>query len=108
MAKTPQQIGQQSVGNPIDTNNTFHYTGTQAVTSGTGFQVSTARDATLYVDVATSSALTIAISGDGTTYTTILNNRTVPVGLQVVRVPAGFYVRLTGTPANFVVTSVLD
>lgn len=107
MAKTPQDIGQHSAG-AIDTDNASKSTQVEAVTSGTGFQVSTAQNAHLYIDINTSAALAIALSKDGTTYVPLMASKSAPIGLLSVMVPAGWYVRLTGTPANFVVTAVVD
>ena len=81
---------------------------TVTLTSTTGAQVSTARDVTLYVPLtgdATNNAATcaIALSPDNTTYTTVgtvslaaaVNNTGAVVLVESVRVPAGWYVKLT-------------
>lgn len=81
---------------------------TVTLTSTTGAQVSTARDVTLYVPLtgdATLNAATcaIALSPDNTTYTTVgtvslasaVNNTGAIELVESVRVPAGWYVKLT-------------
>lgn len=81
---------------------------TVTLTTATGAQVSTARDVNLYVPLtadATNNAATcaVALSADDTTYTTLttvsvaaaLNNLGALVQLVTVRVPAGWYVKLT-------------
>lgn len=81
---------------------------TVTLTSTTGAQVSTTRDVNLYVPLtsdATNNAATcaIALSADNSTYTTLttvsvaaaVNNLGALVQLVTVRVPAGWYVKLT-------------
>lgn len=107
MAKTPQDIGQHTAG-AVDTDNASKQSFVQTVVSGTGFQVSTAQSAHLYIDITTSAALAVALSKDGVTYTSIMASKSAPIGLLSVTVPAGWYVKLTGTPANFVATALVD
>lgn len=81
---------------------------TVTLTSTTGAQVSTTRDVNVYVPLtsdATNNAATcaIALSADNSTYTTLttvsvaaaINNLGALVQLVTVRVPAGWYVKLT-------------
>jgi hypothetical protein len=81
---------------------------TVTLASTTGAQVSTARDVNLYVPLtgdATNNAATcaIALSADNSTYTTVgtvslaaaVNNTGAVVLVETVRVPAGWYVKLT-------------
>lgn len=107
MAKTPTQIGQSTAG-ATDTDNASKQSFVETVASGTGFQVSTVQNANLYIDINTSGALALALSRDGTTYISIMASKSVPIGMINVRVPAGWYVKLTGTPGNFVATAVID
>lgn len=107
MAKTPQDIGQHTAG-AVETDNASKQAFVKTVVSGTAFQVSTVQPANLYLDIATAAALTIAVSQDGTNFTTLLNNKVAAIGLITVRVPAGFWVKITGTVANFVATAVID
>lgn len=75
--------------------------------TATGFQVSTKRNADLYITVNTAAALAIAISPDNVTYTTLAASASYALGVQTMFVPAGWYVKLTGTMANLTVTPVL-
>ena len=81
---------------------------TVTLTSTTGAQVSTARDVNLYVPLTADAtnaiaSCAIALSPDNTTYTTVgtvslaaaVNNTGAVVLVETVRVPAGWYVKLT-------------
>lgn len=107
MSKTPLQIGQQSP-NQVDTDNASKQSFVETITSGTGFQVSTVQNAHVYIDVTTSAALAIALSRDGVTYTTVMASKAAGIGLLNVMVPAGWYLKLTGTVADFTVTAIMD
>lgn len=107
MAKTPQQIGQSTPGS-VDTDNASKQAFTQTIVSGTAFQISTTQPAHLYIDIATAAAMTIAIGPTSTPATTILNNHAATIGLLTVLIPAGFWVKITGTVANFAVVAVID
>lgn len=107
MAKTPTQIGQSTPGS-VDTDNASKQSFVKTVVSGTGFQISTVQNANLYVDINTSAALAVAISPDNVTYITVMASKAAPIGLVNVRVPANWYVKLTGTVANFVATAIID
>lgn len=104
---TPQQVGQQTPGQ-VDTDNASKQAFTKTIVSGTAFQVSTAQNSTLYLDIATAAALAIAIGPTSATTVAINSSKVDSIGLISVRVPAGWYVKVTGTPADFVATAVLD
>lgn len=71
-------------------------------TTATAAQVITTSDAMLYIACTTSAALTISMGPtSAASAVTILNNVTVAKCLMSVRVPAGWYVELTGTMADF-------
>lgn len=76
-------------------------------TTAVGFQISTARAATLYVNVRTAAALATALSADGSSYTTIDASQSDALGITTLEVPAGWFVKLTGTMANLVCTAIL-
>lgn len=76
-------------------------------TSGTGFQVSPNRAATLYVNVRTAAALATALSPDNSTYYTLDASQSDALGMTTIHVPAGWYVKLTGTIANLAITAIL-
>ncbi len=73
-----------------------------AFVSTTAKQVSTTSDAVLYIACTTSTALTVAMGAtSGASDVTLVSAATVTVGLISVRVPMGWYVKLTGTMADF-------
>lgn len=73
-----------------------------AFTTATAQQVNAQSDAILYIACTTSTALTVSMGPTvATSAVTILNNVTVSTCLMSVRVPAGWYVKLTGTMADF-------
>lgn len=79
----------------------------QSPVSGTAFQVSTKRDADLYINVRTAAALTLALGPDNTAAIVLSASQSDALGTHHLFVPAGWYVKLTGTMANLAVTAVL-
>lgn len=78
------------------------------VVSGTPFQVSTKRAARLYIAITTAAALTISMGPEAAgTSVAIQPSQSSALGLCTLDVPAGWYVKLTGTVTNYTVTSVL-
>lgn len=80
----------------------------ETVVSGTGFQVSTTRSAFLYVNVTTAAALAIALSPDNSTYYPLNISQSDALGMVTLEVPKGWWVKLTGTVADFVATAILN
>jgi len=74
--------------------------------SGTAQQLSTVQDVMLYIDVKTAASLSIALGPDSSTSTTLQSSVTEALGLTSVRVPAGWYVKLTGTMSDLAVVTV--
>lgn len=81
---------------------------TETVVSGTGFQVSATRSAYLYVNITTAAALAIALSPDNSTYYPLNVSESDALGMVTINVPRGWYVKLTGTVADFVATAILN
>lgn len=80
---------------------------TPVFVSGTAQQLSTSFDTMLYVDCTTSASLAIAIGPTSATANTILATETAPIGQLIsVLVPAGWWVKLTGTMADLTLTAV--
>lgn len=79
----------------------------QTPTTATAFQVSTKRAADLYITVNTAAALAVAMGPTSATAVTIAASASYALGTTYLYVPAGWYVKLTGTMANLTVTSVL-
>lgn len=107
MAYDPLADGKSTPGH-VETDNASKQAFTKTITSGTAFQISVAQNATLYLDIATAAALAIAIGPTNATAVAINSSKTDSIGLISVRVPAGWWVKVTGTPADFVATAVLD
>ena len=74
--------------------------------SGTAQQPNTTQDVMLYIDVTTAASLAVAIGPTSTPATTIIATQTAALGLQSIRVPAGWYVKITGTIADLTITQV--
>lgn len=80
----------------------------QAPVTATAFQVSTKRSATLYVNVRTAASLATAIGPDNTTAIVLDAAQSDAIGMTTIHLPAGWWVKLTGTMANLSVTAVLN
>jgi hypothetical protein len=84
------------------------YAVTETVVSGTPFQVSTKRDAMLYVNITTAASLAISMGPEAAgTSVALAPAESEALGVTTLRVPAGWWVKLTGTVTNYVVTAVL-
>jgi hypothetical protein len=79
----------------------------EAPTSGVAFQVSATRGAHLYVNVRTAAALATALGPDNTTSVALDASQSDAIGMTTIWVPAGWWVKLTGTMANLAITAVL-
>ena len=75
-------------------------------TSGTAKQLSTTQDVMLYIAVQTAAALAVAIGPTSTPATTVMPSQTYTLGLQTLRIPKGWYVKITGTIADLTITQV--
>jgi hypothetical protein len=72
---------------------------TTTLTSGVGVQIDTTHDRQVVTPTTTAGTVLAELSPDGTTYSTLFT-RTVAVSDEItVRVPAGWYLRLTATAA---------
>ena len=81
---------------------------TETVTTATAFQVSTTRSAMLYINITTAAALAIAMGSTSSTSITVAASESETLGVTTLKVPAGWYVKLTGTMADIVVVAVLE
>lgn len=80
---------------------------TVSPTTATAFQISTKRDAMLYINVRTAAALAIAMGPTSSCDIAVSASQSDALGTTSLRVPAGWYVKLTGTMANLACTAVL-
>jgi hypothetical protein len=79
---------------------------TPTFVSGTAQQLNATKNGVLYMDITTAASLTIAI-GPTSSATTVLQTSIVSaLGLTHVHVPAGWYVKLTGTMADITFTFI--
>lgn len=82
-----------------------HAVTAQTFVSGTAKQVDTLKDAFLYINVTTAAALTIAFGPTSAAASVLNASESDALGLITLFVPAGWYVKLTGTMANLAVNS---
>jgi hypothetical protein len=82
-----------------------HATGTVTFVSGTAQQVDKRKDAFLYITVTTAAALTVAIGPTSAAAQAVTPSQSSGLGVITLFVPAGWYVKLTGTMANVTCTS---
>lgn len=77
--------------------------------SGTPFQISTKRSAHLYIAIAVAAALTISMGPEAAgTSVPVAASAVEAIGTTTLYVPAGWYVKITGTVADFVLNAVLN
>ncbi len=78
-----------------------------AFVSGTALQLNTTSDTMLYVTTNTANSLAIAMGPTSAVATTLVATLTSPVGAGYsYRVPKGWYVKITGTIADFTIVAV--
>lgn len=75
--------------------------------TATPFQINTAHAADLYITVVTSAALAIAMGPTAAVAVAVSPSELEAIGVTYLRVPAGWYVMLTGTMADLSVIAVL-
>ena len=80
---------------------------TPAFTSTVAQQLSASDAVFLFIDVTTAAALTIAIGATSAASTVLQNNIVGALGAVLVPVPAGWYVKLTGTMADLNITGII-
>jgi hypothetical protein len=74
--------------------------------SGTALQVDPFIEVMLYVEVTTAASLAISLGPTSSPATTIVSSVAAALGLLSIRVPAGWYVKITGTIADLNITAV--
>lgn len=80
----------------------------ETVVSGTPFQISTQRAADFYINITTAASITISMGPEAAGTSVALNAaQSDALGLLHLNVPKGWYVKITGTVADFVLTAVL-
>jgi len=74
--------------------------------SGTALQLNTTQDTMLYVEVTTAASLEIQMGSTSSVGTTLLSTITAALGMETIRVPKGWYVKITGTIADLNINAV--
>ena len=72
----------------------------------TAKQLSTTQDVMLYIAIQTSAALAVAIGPTSSVTTALMPSKSYALGLISIRVPGGWWVKLTGTIADLTITAV--
>jgi hypothetical protein len=74
--------------------------------SGTALQLNTTQDTMLYVEVTTAASLEIQMGSTSSVGTTLISTITAALGMETIRVPKGWYVKITGTIADLNINAV--
>ena len=69
-------------------------------------QVNSAQDTMLYIAIQTAAALAIAIGPTSSVTTALMPSKTYALGLLTIRVPKGWFVKITGTIADLIITAI--
>lgn len=77
-----------------------HSAAAKTFVSGTAQVVDSRKDNFLYINIATSAALAIALGPTNAAANAVSPSQSSAVGLVTLFVPAGWYVKLTGTMGN--------
>lgn len=80
----------------------------ETIVSGTAFQISASRGSHLYLDIQTSAAIAIAMGPTNAAAIALNASQADALGFETIYVPAGWWVKITGTVADFVATAVLN
>lgn len=96
--KVNQTAGSSAHSSPVISNPVF--------VSGAARQLSNARDQILYIDIVTAASLKIEMGPDSTAANVISAAKSDALGLITLRVPVDWYVKITGTIANLVITQL--
>lgn len=78
------------------------------VVSGTAKQVSASRNATLYINITTAASFKIEMGATSAVASTLNIAQSNALGLVTLRVPRGWYVKITGTVTNYAIIAVMD
>ena len=79
---------------------------TPSLSTGTAAQLSTTQDVMLYCNVKVASTFALSIGSTSAASTAIVASATAGVGCISVRIPKGWYVKVTFTSADVVFTQV--
>ena len=77
-----------------------------SLSTGTAAQISTVQDVMLYIAINTAAALAIAVGPANTVTTAILASETAALSVITLRLPKGWWVKITGTIADLTITAI--
>ena len=77
-----------------------------SLSTGTAAQISTVQDVMLYIAINTSASLAIAVGPLNTVTTTILAAEAAALGVITLRLPKGWWIKITGTIADLTITAI--
>jgi hypothetical protein len=77
-----------------------HTAAAKTFVSGTAQVVDSRKDNFLYINIATSAALAVAMGPTSAVANAVSPSQSSAIGMLTLFVPAGWYVKLTGTMAN--------
>jgi hypothetical protein len=74
--------------------------------SGTSLQLNTTQDTMLYIAITTSAALAVAIGPTAGVATALIPSASYALSVISIRVPKGWFVKITGTIADATITAI--
>ena len=74
--------------------------------NGTSLQLNTTQDVMLYLAITTSAALAVAIGPTSGVATALIPSASYALSVITIRVPKGWFVKITGTIADMTITAV--
>lgn len=74
--------------------------------NGTSLQLNTTQDVMLYLAITTSAALAVAIGPTNAVATALIPSASYALSVISIRVPKGWFVKITGTIADMTITAV--
>ncbi len=74
--------------------------------SGTSLQLNTTQDTMLYLAITTSAALAVAVGPTAGVATALIPSASYGLSVITIRVPKGWYVKITGTIADMTITAI--
>ena len=80
--------------------------GSPSFSSGVSLQLNTTQDVMLYIAITTSAALAVAIGPLNTVTTALIPSASYALSVISIRVPKGWWVKITGTIADTTITSI--
>lgn len=77
-----------------------------SLSTGTAAQISTTQDVMVYIAINTSASLAVSVGPANTTTTAIVAAEAVALGVITLRLPKGWWIKVTGTIADLTITAI--